>query len=228
MKKREKLGKDELIKRGELIFDDRNANKGTRRGRAMVLSSLESYGAGRSVLADRHGRIIAGNKTLEAAQKLDMPTRVVETDGKELIVVKRKDLDLKKGTKAAELAVADNQTSAVGLRWDADIMADLRLNADLSGLFTEEELDKITEDASDVDPTDEIPEMAIEPFEHYDYIVLVFRDSRDFLVGCEQFGIQRVKFTFEGKKKKKAAAKIGLGRCIDGAAFLKRATIRLK
>lgn len=74
--------------------DPNNANKGTQRGRGLLEKSLRQYGAGRSVLADKNGMLIAGNKTAEVAQELVIPYRVVETDGHELIVVQRNDLDL--------------------------------------------------------------------------------------------------------------------------------------
>jgi hypothetical protein len=45
-----------------LAPDKRNANRGTVRGRALLEDSLRRYGAGRSILADKHGNIIAGNK----------------------------------------------------------------------------------------------------------------------------------------------------------------------
>ena len=63
---------------------------GTKRGKAMVADSLKTYGAGRSVLVDRDNRILAGNKTVEAAGT--MPIQIVETDGSTLVVVKRTDL----------------------------------------------------------------------------------------------------------------------------------------
>src|SRR5215471_15670434 len=72
----------------DLKPDSKNANRGTNRGRAQVERSLRQYGFGRSVLADKHGRIIAGNKTVEIASELgDAPVRVVETTGAELVVV---------------------------------------------------------------------------------------------------------------------------------------------
>lgn len=77
-----------------LRLDPHNANKGTDRGRAMVAASLEECGAGRSILADKDGTVIAGNKTLEAARKLGLPVRVVETNGEELVVVRRTDLSI--------------------------------------------------------------------------------------------------------------------------------------
>ena len=51
----------------DLIPDARNANKGTQRGRGMVEASLREVGAGRSIVIDKDGRVISGNKTLEAA-----------------------------------------------------------------------------------------------------------------------------------------------------------------
>src|SRR5687767_15136053 len=92
----------------DLSPDNRNANKGTPRGLQMVEDSLRTYGAGRSILADKQGRIIAGNKTLQSASDINLPIRVIETDGKELVVVQRTDLDLN-DPKARELAIADNR-----------------------------------------------------------------------------------------------------------------------
>jgi hypothetical protein len=206
----------------ELFFDPKNANKGTRRGRQMVAQSLEQLGAGRSIVVDRHNHAIAGNKTLEAARSLNMPTRIVESDGKTLIVVKRTDLDLRKDSKARRLAVADNRTSEVGLNWDPDVLADIGKTDDLSILFTEDEFRKLTAGADVRDNSDAYPEMEIQPFEHFDYIVVTFRNSMDFLSACERFGIKKVAFKFSTVDKKKSGSKIGLGRCIDGAKLMER------
>lgn len=55
--------------------------------------------------------------------------RVIETDGTEIIAVKRTDvkLDSKKGR---ELAIADNQTAKAGIEFDFDVIADLSLAFD--------------------------------------------------------------------------------------------------
>lgn len=123
--------------------DTKNANKGTERGRYMVEASLRETGAGRSILLDKDGRIIAGNKTFEAASDIGFPVRVVETDGTELVAVKRTDLDLDDDTGTArKLAYYDNRTSAVDLAWDVEqILADVNAGLDLSGLWFEHELD---------------------------------------------------------------------------------------
>jgi site-specific DNA-methyltransferase (adenine-specific) len=124
----------------DLHQDDRNANKGTKRGREAVRKSLEQYGAGRSVLVDRDGRLIAGNKTAESAAAAGIEdVIVVETDGSKLVAVKRTDLSLD-DPKARGLAVADNRAGELGLAWDSDVLADLSQDADLSGFFTDAEL----------------------------------------------------------------------------------------
>jgi len=74
----------------QLVLDEKNANKGTKRGRELLEESLERYGAGRSVVVDRHNRVIAGNKTVEAARAAGMKSiAVIETDGSSLVAVQR-------------------------------------------------------------------------------------------------------------------------------------------
>ena len=70
----------------DLVPDSKNANKGTERGRYMLEQSLREAGAGRSIVVDRDGIVLAGNKTLEAAEELGLPIVVVKTDGKTIRV----------------------------------------------------------------------------------------------------------------------------------------------
>jgi hypothetical protein len=49
-----------------LKLDGKNANRGTKRGREFIEGSLKKYGLGRSILLDKDGTVIAGNKTLDA------------------------------------------------------------------------------------------------------------------------------------------------------------------
>jgi hypothetical protein len=61
------------------------------------------------------------------------------------------------------------------------------------------------------------PEMELLPYEHYDYIVLFFKDSRDFLAAADHFGLQKMKVPgYVGKKT------IGLGRVVDGGGYVKK------
>src|SRR5258708_9015095 len=92
----------------DLTRDPHNANRGTERGRAALQRSLRQFGGARSIVVDRHGRIIAGNKTAEEASALNMPVHVVTTDGAELVVVQREDLDLDTDSRAKALPIAHN------------------------------------------------------------------------------------------------------------------------
>ena len=125
--------------------DKRNANRGTKRGKSSLRTSVEELGAGRSVLADVKGNLIAGNQTLQAAKDLGIKdVIVVETDGKSLVVVQRTDLDLENdddARRARRLAYADNRVGELNLDFDFDmILADARDGVDLSFLWTDLEL----------------------------------------------------------------------------------------
>ena len=124
----------------DLTSDPHNANRGTARGREALADSLRAYGAGRAVLVDRHGVVIAGNKTVEQAKAQGLGLRVIESDGSELIAVRRSDLDLASDARAQALAVVDNRVSELGLEWDEAVLRDLdEAGVDLSTFWTDEE-----------------------------------------------------------------------------------------
>lgn len=107
-----------------LIPDSRNYNKGTQFGQRLIEKSLSRFGAGRSILIDKNGRIIAGNKTVENAAAIGLDrVLIVETDGNALVAVKRKDIDLDTPT-GREMALADNATGKANLDFDADLILD--------------------------------------------------------------------------------------------------------
>lgn len=129
------------MKLSALTPDTRNANKGTARGRKLVRESLERYGAGRSILIDKSGNVIAGNKTVEGAKAAGLQdVQIVKTDGTKLIAVQRTDLDIN-DKKARELAIADNRASEVGLEWDVNVLKDFKAeDVDLSPFWDQREL----------------------------------------------------------------------------------------
>jgi hypothetical protein len=120
------------VKLRDLKPDGRNANKGTAKGQKAIINSIHRSGAGRSIVVDRNGQIIGGNKTAEAAAEIfgvDAEVRVIETDGQTLIVHKRNDLDLSDpdpNNPARQLAYADNLTSWASFDLDPTaVMADI-------------------------------------------------------------------------------------------------------
>lgn len=102
----------------ELKFDKKNFNKHTAKGMGLLEKSLSKFGGGRSVLVDKDNNIIAGNGIVEAAASVGLTkTRVIETTGDELVVVKRTDVELD-SERGREMALADNATAAADLDWD--------------------------------------------------------------------------------------------------------------
>lgn len=91
-------------------FDKRNYRRHNDRNKELIKKSLEECGAGRSIVIDNNDEIIAGNGIYEQAQKLGLKTKVIETDGSELVVVKRTDLQTD-DEKRKQLAIMDNSTS---------------------------------------------------------------------------------------------------------------------
>lgn len=127
----------------DLKFDNRNANKGTERGKKLLDQSITELGAGRSILVDKSGNVIAGNKTLAAAQKAGLKVRIIPTQRDELVVVQREDLDLEDSSgEARRLAYLDNRVAELDLAWDAEQIAlDAAAGMDLNQLgFDESEL----------------------------------------------------------------------------------------
>jgi DNA modification methylase len=126
--------------------DNKNSNKGTKRGQELLEQSLQELGAGRSILTDKDGNIIAGNKTYAKAQKLGLKLRLVETSGDELVVVQRNDLDLTVPTgEARRLAYLDNRVAEIDLEWDPEQVAeDAKAGMDFEAMgFMEGELREV-------------------------------------------------------------------------------------
>lgn len=112
------MKEEKTISIDELVQDDHNFNKGTEEGQKLIEKSFKELGAGRSILVDKDGKIIAGNKSQLAAQAVGIKkVRVIESDGTELIAVKRTDLSLD-SEEGRKLALADNLTTQVNLAWD--------------------------------------------------------------------------------------------------------------
>jgi len=133
----------EIISIADLVQDELNANRGSERGQLAVNNSIMQSGAGRSILVDRNGNIIAGNKTTKAAVLAGLDVQIVRSDGTKLIAVMREDLDIN-SPEARLLAVADNRTSELGLEWDADILADMVADGmDFGDLFEDWELEDL-------------------------------------------------------------------------------------
>jgi len=122
-----------------------NTNKGTDRGKYMLTKSIAEVGARRSVVADKDGVIIAGNKTVAAAKDAGIPLKIVAASPDELVVLQFDDLDIdgagEDGEKARFYEIIDNRSSEVGLEWDAEMVQEVeRQGVALLDMFNEGEL----------------------------------------------------------------------------------------
>lgn len=132
----------------DLIPDDFNPNQGSPRGSWMLEESMRNLGSGRSIVVDKNGKVIAGNKSLQAARDagLDEEILVVRSQGHQLLVHVREDLDLDNDPLARELSIADNRCAEVGITWDKEVLKQIKENAQevkVEQYFHEEELNKI-------------------------------------------------------------------------------------
>ena len=106
-----------------------NPNKGTQKGVGAVEQSVRQLGAGRSILVDKDGIIIAGNHAQEAFVNAGIDDVIeVETDGTKIVVVKRTDMTADSAA-GKKMAIMDNRSSELGLAWDdvviEQMMADI-------------------------------------------------------------------------------------------------------
>lgn len=125
-----------------LIADDKNFNKGSEVGAEMIRKSFQKFGAGRSILLDKNNRIIAGNKSVEFSGIQDV--MIVESDGTQLIAVKRTDIDLD-SPQGREMALADNASAKANIVFDAELV-----EAELGEAVCEEwEIDKKIDDQTE-------------------------------------------------------------------------------
>lgn len=94
----------------DIQLDPRNYRRHSKENKELIKKSLTECGAGRSILMDNKGQLIAGNGVFEQAKKLNIPTKIVQTDGSELVVVQRTDL-APEDIKRKKLAIMDNSAS---------------------------------------------------------------------------------------------------------------------
>jgi hypothetical protein len=200
----------------DLLPDPLNANQGNAAGRSLLETSVRRYGFGRSVVADKHGRLIAGNKTVDASRQLGDPkVIVVPTRGEELVVVQRTDLDIETDVEAMELAVADNRTAELGIEWNPKVLEALAgKGLDPRQFWRAEEWEAIIAAGVELTPAAEVPGMALQPFEEYNYLLVMFKNSQDWQGACDRIGVRRESIVLGG------ARKVGLGRVLDGAKLL--------
>jgi hypothetical protein len=105
----------------DLKHDQRNANVHSPAGMRKLEEGIKKNGLGRSILISNDNEIIAGNGVTETAEKAGITkVRIIETDGNEIIAVKR--TDIHSGTKQFyEMALSDNIIAKENIVMDAEV-----------------------------------------------------------------------------------------------------------
>jgi len=140
----------------DLKSDHKNARKRTDRSAELIKESLQRYGAARSIVIDEDNRILAGNGTIEGAKEAGINRiRVIETDGDEVIAVRRTGLTEEQ---KVGLALADNRTADLS-EWDQEMLNRLGEQHDISLFFSQDDLDGILETEAEVLPPEDFAEV---------------------------------------------------------------------
>ena len=129
------MSETKVIDIKELKFDEHNFNRHNDEGMSLLEKSIKENGLGRSILLDKDNNIVGGNGVTEKAIELGKTkVRIIETDGTELIAVKRTDLTLD-SEQGRKMALADNSVAHANLEWNKE---ELQKAQDEWGLVPEE------------------------------------------------------------------------------------------
>lgn len=136
--------------------DQTNANRHTERGEGMIRQSIHKYGFAEAGTLDKDNNVIGGNLRTEASTDLGMDDAIiVDVDGTKPVYLRRNDLSLTdpNDTRARELAYALNRVAQVSIDFDpGQVLADLNADIDLSGLFSDIELQDILMETNNQGP----------------------------------------------------------------------------
>lgn len=181
-------------------YDKRNYRKHNEKNKKLIRKSLEECGTGRSIIVDNNEEIIAGNGVYEQAKAMNIPVKVVETDGTELIAVKRTDLKTA-DEKRTKLAILDNSTADSSEMDYALLQKDFEL-VDLMSMGIDAVNLNIDENAGNTDIFENLPdEIAGEDLNP---------DELEEIRGDDSTATERVVITFMPEQKEDVEQLLGM------------------
>lgn len=150
---------DENIK-----LDSRNYRIHGEENKRLIRKSLSECGAGRSIVIDKDNVMIAGEGVYEQAKELGLKVRIIESDGKELIAIKRTDLSTEDERRKL-LAFADNRASDTSEFDFSIVVDDFGIDTLEEWGLLPDELDELVNNVSEEIPEDLIaPRKKLPPF----------------------------------------------------------------
>jgi hypothetical protein len=205
---------DDMVPIGDLKPHPQNPNTHSETQIATLADLITSIGwRFPIVVSKRSGYIIAGHARLAAGLRLGW--EMVPVDYQDFASETDEITQLLADNKIPELASRDPLVER-GLLHQ---LLDANASTVLAG-YMPAEVEKLLKAAEKKNEgavlgEHEIPAMELQPHEHYDYLVLLFRHDYDWIHALQALGVQDVNYSsIPGKKK------IGLGRVMDGTRVL--------
>lgn len=132
----------------------KNANTHTSRGLGALDNSMAENGWIGAMTVAADGETFDGSARLETAYIRfgdDVEPIVIESDGTRPVILKRTDIPNASDPRAKKLALAANRIAELDLNWDADLLAELSQELDISDLFSEAELNELLEGLKEIE-----------------------------------------------------------------------------
>jgi hypothetical protein len=108
----------------------------------------------------------------------------------------------------------------VGGRWDRERLQTMLVEMTQQGVdleatgFTALQVSRMV-DAAGEKKKEPMYDLGLAPLEHYDFIMVVFEDARDWLVACNKLGIKKVRC-------ERRHEQVGIGRVVKGTDLLNK------
>lgn len=159
-----------------------NANKHTARGMGALEDSIQKDGWIGAITVAADGEAFDGSARVEVGVTKGFEDAiVVRSKGDKPVVHIREDIPTADDPRAIRLGIAANRVAELNLEWETEILADLRDDGVLDGLFRDNEIDALLNNV--IDPSElwqGMPE-----FEHSDltadaaFVIRVFLKDAD-------------------------------------------------
>jgi hypothetical protein len=135
----------------------KNSNKHSQRGMGLLTKAMSEEGWITAITTCNDGMVIDGSARLEVAYEKfgeDVEPIIVRSNGDRPIIHIREDLPNAEDPRAKKLSLYANRVAEVNLEWDADILAAIAEEVDISDMFFDEELAALINE-DEVEPEDE-------------------------------------------------------------------------
>lgn len=126
----------------------KNANLHTPKGLGMLDQSIAEGGFIGAITTVADGEVIDGSARLETVYTRfgeGVEPIVVRSRGDRPIIHIREDIPTADDPRAKKLAISANRVAEVDLNWDTEILQELDQEIDLSGLFSDEDFNKLVD-----------------------------------------------------------------------------------